>query len=350
MAASPQRSSISWRAVSTLSRHRPALRPARALALQAGPPASGPGRWAGPGLPPRNPGPPAAPAARHRVRPRCGRARPSGRRRRYRPARCRRHRSRSGCPPRCRGLAGRAAVCGRRRRAAAGPALPWRCPARRPGGQLAASVLQDFLALHGDVAIGLEGLFIGGADTEGVAVDDDGTVGLHQQAGLADGDRQFRARRDRDGIAHLGGLVHPDDGGHAHADVEVVAQADVLHAPQHDVLQRGHIDGFRLVLADIDGPVVADAVVFVGTHGLAAVGADGDRFVLADILGAVVADADALLVVDRLGAVALDVRCFIPVDGLAAVIADPLVLVVFDFGELVLLGMEPQLLLPFLVL
>ena len=40
---------------------------------------------------------------------------------------------------------------------------------------------------------------------------------------------------------------------------------------------------------------------------------------------------------------------FVAVDGLPAVVADPFVFVVFDFGELVLLGVQPELFCAFLV-
>src|SRR2546427_9271726 len=53
--------------------------------------------------------------------------------------------------------------------------------------------------------------------------------------------------------------------------------------------------------------------------------------------------SDGLVAVHGLGAVPVDDVGLVAVDGLAPVVAHPFVLVVLDFGELVLLRVQPQL-------
>src|SRR5258706_93416 len=135
--------------------------------------------------------------------------------------------------------------------------------------------------------------------------------------------------------------------------------ADVHHLHHTHVLHVGHAYGLGLEQAHRDVPVLAYLVGLGLANGLAAVLADGDVLVDADILVAVVANADLLVVVHSLravvvhgdglvavhglGAVPVDDVGLVAVDGLAPVVAHPFVLVVLDFGELVLLRVQPQL-------
>src|SRR5256885_969838 len=161
-------------------------------------------------------------------------------------------------------------------------------------------------------------------------------------------------------------LAHADRGLHGHADVFHVVDADVHHLHHTHVLHVGHAYGLGLEQAHRDVPVLAYLVGLGLADGLAAVLADGDVLVDANVFVAVVADADLLVVVHalravvvhgdglvavhRLRAVPVDDAGLVPVDGLAPVVAHPFVLVVLDLGELVLLGMQPQLLCARLVL
>src|SRR2546427_751996 len=128
-------------------------------------------------------------------------------------------------------------------------------------------------------------------------------------------------------LPHSEVLAHADRGLHGHADVLHVVDADVHHLHHTHVLHVGHAYGLGLEQAHRDVPVLAYLVGLGLANGLAAVLADGDVLVDAAILVAVP--------VDDVGLVA--------VDGLAPVVAHPFVLVVLDFGELVLLRVQPQL-------
>src|SRR5260221_709558 len=160
-------------------------------------------------------------------------------------------------------------------------------------------------------------------------------------------------------LPHSEVLAHADRGLHGHADVLHVVDADVHHLHHTHVLHVGHAYGLGLEQAHRDVPVLAYLVGLGLANGLAAVLADGDVLVDADILVAVVANADLLVVVHSLravvvhgdglvavhglGAVPVDDVGLVAVDGLAPVVAHPFVLVVLDFGELVLLRVQPQL-------
>jgi hypothetical protein len=178
-------------------------------------------------------------------------------------------------------------------------------------------------------------------------------------------------------------LAAPHNSVHVHAHVQAVQQANIAHAGHAHVLYVGDADGLHLHLADVDVPVAADFGALVAAHRLAAVAANADIFVVAhllasvlpnadllvladldalvdadvfravvangdllvvvDPLGAVVVDGDLLIVVYRFGAVAFDQAGLVAVDGFDAVVANPLFFVVLYFGQLVLLGVQPQL-------
>ena len=206
---------------------------------------------------------------------------------------------------------------------------------------LAADQLEVFAhGVHRDLA---HGLVLGFSDLEFHRLADVGGVALahHQLLGQADFAR----------------LYEPDEGVHRQTHIAAVGQADVHHLGDAGVLHVGDADGFLFVETDVDGLVLADV--------FRAVVADRDGLVVIDAFLAVLVNRDGLVqihffrapavhvdffvAIDDLGAVAVNGVELVPVDDLAAVIAHPFVFVVFDFGELVLLRVQPELLFALLV-
>src|SRR5688572_1358210 len=185
-----------------------------------------------------------------------------------------------------------------------------------------------------------------------LALDGDGAVLLHQDAGGAGLDRDLVADVDRQLLADADGVVLADRGGARLGDRQRLVLADVDRLVLADVeravlahrrrLDLGDVQ--RLVLADRHRAVLADADALVLPDGLRPVLADRDGLVLGDALGPVAADGDRLVVVDGLRPIVLDVGDLVVVDRLRAIVADPVRLVVLDLDVLVLLGVDEQLL------